>query len=433
MQAITKPSVLTGTVTAPASKSAMQRACAAALIKKGRTKLLNPGTSADDLAALGIIQQMGAAVIHENDAVIIQSDGIRDSIGEINCGESGLSARLFTSLVAVSKNEVIVNGSGSLLARPFAFFDEAMQQLGVQCTSNHGHLPIRIQGPLQPADITIDGSLSSQFLTGLLFAYSAAGASDVTIKVNNLNSKPYVELTLKVLKDFDLIVPSTAHYNEFHFQKTSANSEQRTVITDLFEYKVEGDWSGASFFLVAGAIAGKDLVIKGLDLASVQADRKIMEVLEHAGADMEVAGDEIILNKSRLKGFRFNATHCPDLFPPLVALALHCQGESVIEGVHRLTYKESDRALTLQKEFSKLGAEVIYENDRMTIKPPSSVNSVVAHSHYDHRIAMALAVASMGGTESLVIEAAESVNKSYPDFWQHLQNIGGGVSLSNQS
>ena len=425
MQAILTPSKIAGSVTAAASKSAMQRACAAALIKGGITVLNNPGSSADDKAALSIIKQLGARVESTKDSIIIQSEGIRPKTDSINCGESGLSVRMFTSIAALSDHLIMVTGSGSLLKRPLSFFNEVLPQLGVQCKSNNGLLPLQVLGPLQPANIVIDGSLSSQFLTGLLFAYAAADAADVTIKVNNLNSKPYIDLTIKMMSDFGLKTPINNNYEEFYFPRQSISSFSNNNI----HYRVEGDWSGGAFLLVAGAIGGH-ISVKGLDIFSTQADKAILQALVQSEAVMSVEEEEIIMNKGSLKAFHFNATDCPDLFPPLVALAAYCEGTSVIEGVHRLTHKESNRALTLQEEFIKMGVEIQFQQDLMLIKG-SSIKSATVSSHHDHRIAMACAVAALKAEGEVVIENAEAVNKSYPQFWEHLQKLNARVSLNN--
>ena len=184
MKVTIQPSQLKGIIQAPASKSSMQRACAAALLNIGETSIYNPGHSNDDKAALEIIQKLGAAVEFRGDDLLINSAGVNPVAEEINCGESGLGIRMFTPLVALTNKKIIINGSGSLLTRPMDFFDEILPQLGVKVKTNEGKLPIEIQGPLQPATIEVDGSLSSQFLTGLLLAYAAAGAKDVSIKVN---------------------------------------------------------------------------------------------------------------------------------------------------------------------------------------------------------------------------------------------------------
>lgn len=426
MQAIIQPSTISGIVTAPASKSAMQRACAAALIRKGKTVLHNPGISADDKAALAIIQQLGA-VVTEGDSILIESEGIKPIDSQINCGESGLSVRMFTSLAAISKDKISVTGSGSLLKRPLSFFNDVLPQLGVLTTSKGGYLPIEIEGPLQPRTITVDGSLSSQFLTGLLMAYAAADATGVTIYVDNLNSKPYIDLTLKIMYHFGLKLPVNNEYKSFHFSEGSVNKLTNKPI----KYTVESDWSGGAFLLVAGAIAG-DLTVKGLDVFSMQADKAILQVLMQAGAVMSIEEKEIQVRKSTLKAFHFNATDCPDLFPPLVALAAFCDGKSVIEGVHRLTHKESNRSITLQQEFGKLGVSIVLQDDLMIVEGAGKVNGANVSSHHDHRIAMACAIAALRADEAVVIEGAEAVTKSYPHFWEHLKSIGASVSLNAQ-
>lgn len=419
MQVTIFPSLVKGTITAPASKSAMQRACAAALLKGGETILHNPGVSNDDEAALNIIQQLGATVVKKAGTVIIQSNGVSPASDEINCGESGLSARMFTSIAALSKTSIAVTGKGSLVKRPFSFFTVVLPQLGVTCASSGGLLPLHIKGPLQPKDITVDGSLSSQFLTGLLFSFSAAGASGVTINVHELNSKPYIDLTLQVMQQFGLNVPVNNNYQSFFFP---AEAPTRKSNSDSLHYPVEGDWSGGAFLLVAGAVAG-DVVVTGLDVFSSQADKAVLQALMQSGAGISIEESRIHVRKSKLKPFHFNATDCPDLFPPLVALAAYCDGTSVIEGVHRLTHKESDRGQTLQEEFGKMGVEIRFQDDLMLIDGGGKMTGATVHSRHDHRIAMACAIAALGADGEVTIEEAEAVNKSYPQFWQHLQRL----------
>lgn len=418
MRITIQPGRIKGIVTAPASKSAMQRACAAALIKTGRTVLHNPGVSADDQAALDIIKQLGATVERSGETIIIESKGVKPVSESINCGESGLSVRMFTSIAAISDTAISITGTGSLLKRPVSFFNEVLPKLQVDVKTNNGLLPLTIKGPLVPANITVDGSLSSQFLTGLLMAFAAANARDITITVKNLNSKPYIDLTLKVMADFGLHVPLNHQYEEFYFSRQSIAAYPNNDIN----YNVEGDWSGAAFLLVAGAIAG-DVVVKGLEMFSTQADKAILQALQQTGVIMSIRDSEIEIHQSNLKPFHFDATDCPDLFPPLVSLAAYCQGTSVIAGVHRLTHKESNRALTLQEEFGKLGIEITLQEDLMLIKGGTGVNAAATHSHHDHRIAMACAVAALGAEGEITIDVAEAVNKSYPQFYNHLSSL----------
>jgi 3-phosphoshikimate 1-carboxyvinyltransferase len=419
MKVTIHPSKLSGVIQANASKSSMQRACAAALLSKAKTGLYNPGHSNDDKAAIGIIKALGADVEIDNEELVINSRGINPVSGEINCGESGLSIRMFTPIVALSDKEITINGSGSLVTRPMDFFDEILPQLGVKIKSNEGKLPMVIQGPLQPKNIEVDGSLSSQFLTGLLMAYAAAGAKDVSIKVNNLKSKPYIALTLDVMKQFGLQVPENKNFEEFIFPGNPAHHSP----SPIHQYTVEGDWSGGAFLLVAGAIAGP-ITVRGLDMMSTQADKAIAEALMKANAGIAIEAKGIKLHPAQMKAFEFDATDCPDLFPPLVALAAYCKGQTKIKGVSRLTHKESNRALTLQDEFDKMGVRIDLEDDMMVVHGGGIVKGADVHSHHDHRIAMACAVAALKANSETVIEEAQAVNKSYPDFYEHLRQLG---------
>lgn len=419
-----QPSQLSGSIIAAASKSSMQRACAAALLTVGHTTLHNPGNSNDDLAALDVIQKLGAIIEKKaTGELLIRSRGIHPADHEVNCGESGLGIRMFTPIAALSSEPITLNGTGSLLTRPMDFFDEILPQLGVKVTSNGGKLPLQIKGPLKPANIEVDGSLSSQFLTGLLMAYGAAGADDVIIRVKNLKSKPYIDLTLQVMKDFGWEVENH-EYEVFRFTHPSTSS----IADASIDYTIEGDWSGAAFLLVAGAIAGPITVI-GLDIHSTQADKAVLQALSDCGCRLSIRPDEIGIGPLPLKAFHFNANDCPDLFPPLVALAAYCDGTTIIEGVHRLTHKESNRALTLQQEFAKLGIEINLQNDLMLIKGGTGVTGAITHSRHDHRIAMACAVAGLRAGNEVTIEEAEAINKSYPTFYQHLQQLG--TTMSN--
>ena len=433
MVAIVHPSKLSGSQIAPASKSSMQRACAAALIHIGKTIIHNPGHSNDDLAALDVIQKLGATVIIGKTAsgkihtspIEVNSNGVKPIGPSMNCGESGLGIRMFTPIAALSNELIGIEGKGSLVKRPMHFFDEILPLVGVKVLSQKGFLPIQIQGPLVPATITIDGSLSSQFLTGMLMAYAATEKQDIEIKVIDLKSKPYIDLTLAVLNAFGWKVEHT-NYESFRFLA-------HTPLQPVIEYTVEGDWSGAAFLLVAGAIAGP-IKVKGLQLNSTQADKKIMEALISAKANMIQEVDGILIgpsadNSNNLIAFEFNATDCPDLFPPLVALASVCNGVTKIKGVSRLAHKESDRGLTLQTEFAKMGVQIKLVGDEMLIHGGSLIQSATVFSQHDHRIAMACGVAALVANGPIEITAAEAINKSYTDFFTHLQELGAKVDI----
>jgi 3-phosphoshikimate 1-carboxyvinyltransferase len=403
----------------------MQRACAAALIKGGETIINNAGKSNDDLAALDVIQKLSSAVTSLDDhKLLIKGNDFSSISTEINCGESGLGLRMFAPIAALSSGEIVLNGAGSLLKRPMDFFDEIFPQLNISIHSNNGKLPVKIKGPLQPKNISIDGSLSSQFLTGLLMAYAKACKEPVTIKVTNLKSKPYIDLTLQVLGHFGWYVKHN-NYEEFYFDpKVFANREdlERTA------YTVEGDWSGAAFLLVGGAVAG-DIIVEGLSVQSTQADKAILDALKKSEVSMSINTSEILIKRSELKAFDFDATDCPDLFPPLVTLASYCKGTTSISGVNRLTHKESNRALSLQSEFKKMGINISLQNDVMLIEGGRPVGAVV-HSHHDHRIAMACAVAALQADGETIIHDADAINKSYPDFYAHLKRLNASLQIA---
>jgi 3-phosphoshikimate 1-carboxyvinyltransferase len=415
------PAKVSGKINVPASKSSMQRACAAALLTPGTTVLSGYGDSNDEQAALNIITQLGATVKNvENKLLINSSEDIfissfPDKNLNVYCGESGLSMRMFAPIAALFNFNITFIGEGSILTRPMHFFDEHLPSLGVEITSNQGKLPLTIKGPIRPKEITVDGSLSSQFLTGLLFAFAKECKSPVNICVKNLQSKPYIDLTLSVLSHFGFAV---THKNYEVFTISPRNKP----VSGSIKYTVEGDWSNAAFLLVAGAIAGS-VTLCGTDLNSSQGDKAIMQAIRDCGAEVHVNNDEITITNRELKGFTFDATHCPDLFPPLVALAVNCQGTTIIKGVHRLTHKESNRAVTLRKEFQKMGADINYEGNVMTIQGIKQLKGTKVFSHNDHRIAMACAVAALTANGVTEIEGAEAVNKSYPGFYKDLEKI----------
>ena len=432
MKVTIQPSTLSGNILAAASKSSMQRACAAALVSTGTSIVHNPGHSNDDKAALDIIKRLGAEWKIDGEELSVTSDGVKPVATEINCGESGLSIRMFTPLVALSEKEIIITGEGSLLTRPMDFFDEILPKLGVSIRSNNGKLPLKIKGPLVPKNIEIDGSLSSQFLTGLLMAYAASDAKDVSIKVNNLKSKPYVDLTLDVMKQFGLKLPENRNYEQFHFSRESTHDSRPDSYRETtHEYTVEGDWSGGAFLLVAGVIAGS-ITVRGLDLMSTQADKAIVDALMKANASIAMDTKGIKLHAGEMNAFDFDATDCPDLFPPLVALASYCKGKTTIRGVSRLAHKESNRGLTLQEEFGKMGVKIELLDDVMIVHGGNGVKGATVHSRHDHRIAMACAVAALKAKGETTIEEAQAVKKSYPDFYEHLQKLGATLSLSNK-
>ncbi|HPB29635.1 MAG TPA: 3-phosphoshikimate 1-carboxyvinyltransferase [Acidobacteriota bacterium] len=417
------PSVVCGTVAAPASKSAMIRAVAAALLADGRTIIGNPSRCDDARAALAVARALGARVAAGRDRVTV-TGGLAPTGVPLDCRESGLAARLFPAIAALGADAVTITGRGSLLRRPVGPIENPLRQLGAECMSTGGHLPLRVRGPLRGGPVEVDGALTSQFLTGLLMALPLA-PGDSILTVRRLASRPYIDLTLAVMRAFGV----TAGHEEYGEFRIRGNQRYRPG-----EYIVEGDWSGAAFLLVAGAVAG-DIVVTGLDPASTQADRLVLDALAAAGAAPEwdavpgglPATDRVRIAREEPRAFEVDLTDAPDLFPPLVALAVHCRGRSAMRGADRLAHKESDRATALIRMFTRLGGDVRREGDVLVVVGGRRLVGGTVDAGGDHRMAMAAAVAALGAAGPVTIVGAECVRKSYPDFFADLATLGANL------
>jgi 3-phosphoshikimate 1-carboxyvinyltransferase len=415
MKKVVNSSTIEGAVVAPASKSVMIRAVAASLLAAGVSTIRNPSLCSDALAALSIADTLGAEVVRSDGIVTVNGNGdlrqrkIKGNI--LDCGESGLCMRMFASIAGLLEEEVALEGSGSLLSRPMRMVEE-LAVLGVDCKTNGGFAPIRVKGRIKAGNAHVGGSESSQFLTGLLMSLPLC-PGESTIAVSDLKSKPYVELTIDVMKRFGVTILYDEDLTEFHVKGFEHYRAQ--------DITIEGDWSGAAFFLVAGALAGS-VKVNGLSTGSRQADRAVMEALVRTGARVEVNEDSVSVRKDKLRAFEFDASDCPDLFPTLVALAGGCAGKSVIYGADRLKHKESDRAAALASEFSKLGIQVELFENRIEILGGVYRGGIV-DSRNDHRIAMACAVAALGAKGEVIIENSECVSKSYPAFFDDLDSV----------
>ena len=414
MRSIVKPSSVNGTVVAPASKSVAQRAIAIASVSKGKSVITNIGDCDDVLAAINVCRQLGATIHREGRTLTVEG-GIRPPAEPLLCGESGLGIRMFTGIASSLKEPVVLTGSGSLTKRPMSVIEQAYTQLGVSAQTTNGLLPIRVNGPIVGGEANIDGSLGSQVLSGMLIA-SVFAQNETTIHVDNLQSKHYIDITIDVMKQFGVDVNNDDY--------------QRFIIPAGQTYKpatvnVEGDWSGAAFMLAAGAIAGK-VAVENVSPRSKQPDMTIINALMWIGANVSIRENSVEVSHNELQAFHFDATHCPDLFPPLVALAAHCEGESRILGVSRLKAKESDRAKTLQDEFAKLGIDIKIHGELMLVTG-GKVKAATVNSHSDHRIAMACAIAALKAEGEVIIEGAECVAKSYPEFFANLASLSVGV------
>ncbi len=420
MQAIVEPGKISGSITVPPSKSITQRICAAAMLHKSKTIISNAGNSDDEQAALKILEQLGATLTHSDDGVItVTNTGISPKEYTINCGESGLSSRLFIPIAALSSEEITITGAGSLLNRPVTEYVKILPELGVAVKADSTTLPITVKGPLQPKDITIDGSLSSQFLSGLLITYAFTVTKPTTITVNNLNSKPYIDLTLNVLANFGKVV-THEDYKAF----TVTPLEEADI--DVFA-AIEGDWSSAATLLVAGALNG-EITVEGIDTNSLQADKKILDILKDAGAELIIEPYKVTVKEpDELQAFNYDATDSPDLFPVLAVLAGACKGESTIKGIARLLHKESNRLESITDLLDKFNIFHSVHDDELVIEGKEVFDYAQINSYNDHRIVMAATIGAMRAKGRTTIHGMEAVNKSYPDFFAHLSSVGADI------
>jgi 3-phosphoshikimate 1-carboxyvinyltransferase len=409
------PSRIEGTLVAPPSKSQMLRITAAALLAEGqRTRILNPSLCDDGVAGLLVAEGLGASVSISPDEVVIVG-GLRPRTGLLDCAESGLCLRMFAAVAALRPEEIEITGRPSLLRRPAAMIEGPLRALGAVCRTREGFPPIFVRGPLRGGAAVVDGTVSSQFLSGLLLALPVA-ARDSRIEVGNLASKPYIEMTLRLLGERGIRIE---HQDYTIFRIPSGQSYAGG------DCRLEGDWSAAAALFVLGAVAGK-IRVRGLDPDSAQADRRILEALESAGARVLRNFDGATVEKDDLKAFAFDATDAPDLIPSLAALACHARGTSVLRGAGRLRHKESDRAAALAQELGKLGGRVVVEDDALEITG-GPMNGGIVESHGDHRIVMALAAAAAAARGAVTIDGAENTAKSYPRFFEDLAAAGGRI------
>lgn len=403
-----------GTITPPSSKSYAQRAIALALLSKGRTTLRNIEFCKDTRSALACIEALGAKITFIDERTISIDGGLNPIGNSLHVGESGLATRLFTPIASLNRSAICIQGEGTLLHRPMHMMIEPLRELGVKVKDGGGYLPIEVEGPIHGGKIRVDGSVSSQFITGLLLALPMA-EEDTTLYVDSAVSTPYIDMTIDTAQRFGVeIMHNEGDYSEFFIE-----GRQQYTPTDI---SIEGDWSGASTMLVAGAIAG-EVTVKNISTLSRQADTAICRALERAGAGIVIEHDSITVSKRPLKAFTFDATNCPDLFPALAALAAAAEGESTIIGTNRLMHKESDRAETIRREYEKLGISVDISEDNIMKIQGGKILPATVFSHNDHRIAMSLAVSALRCEGTVTIENAECVEKSYPEFFEDLESI----------
>ncbi|VVB57389.1 3-phosphoshikimate 1-carboxyvinyltransferase [uncultured archaeon] len=407
------PTEIDGQVPAPPSKSQMQRAVAIGSLSEAPLTITNPDFSDDSQSAMSVVEGLGAKVERQfggPEANVRITPGAGLAQHTLNCGQSGLCMRLFPSIAALQDKPFTFTATGGLNTRPVGMLSDALSQLGAESHCKNGLPPLSVQGPLRGGNAVMDASVSSQPLSGLLLALPKAQA-DSHVEARGLESKPYVRMTMQLAAKFGVEIGHSENLDAFDIP---ARQQYRGG-----SYEVEGDWSGASFLLVAGAVAGR-MAVEGLDADSLQADRAILDALRLAGANVKDGPNSTRVERGELQAFEFDLTQCPDLAPPLVVLAAYCPGTSILRGTRRLRFKESDRAAVLKEEFAHLGVRVETEENEMRIFG-GAVRGGEVDSNGDHRIAMSAAVAALGSQEGVRIKNAACVSKSFPSFFERLE------------
>lgn len=405
-----------GAISIPASKSYSQRALVAALLHNGTSIIKNIGTSNDEKTVLEIIQQLGAQITKSGNEYHIISNGELKPSSTISCNESGLATRLISPILALSSQEYCICASGSLQHRKMLYLNEFFDAIGVQFTSQNEQLPFKIKGPIQVGNrLTITRVDSSQILSGLLFALSALNRTQaIVLEVQqDIPSFPYIAMSIDVLAHFGKKI------NIFTKQQFEI-APSTPLIKSTIEYTVEADWSSAAYWIAAACIQGA-IQLKGLNPNSLQADKKMLEIAQQIGATIYWQQDVLMIESNLLKCFESNLEHCPDLFPILAILAACCEGKSTLYGTHRLSNKESARADEISKLLHLLKVPHLLENNSLEIWGLPHFPNIQYNCPNDHRMAMAAALCSLRTDGAIEIMNAECVDKSYPEFWQHLQ------------
>jgi 3-phosphoshikimate 1-carboxyvinyltransferase len=416
MVRIKGPQSLRGNVRAPGSKAYTHRALLASLLSEGETIIRGSSECDDAHRTLEAIQSLGAKVHVQNSQIVVcGTEKLVSCNNPIDCGESGATLRFLTAIAGASPTKATLRASERLAKRPLGPLLEAMETLGVstEINENAEGSEVTVQGPLKGGETSIRGDISSQFISGLLFAAPLA-ATDVTIHVSGrLESRPYVEMSLDVLKRHGISID--VRDNDFHVpapQKYAATS-----------HDVPGDFSSAAFLIAGAGIAGEEITISGLNPRSIEPDAVFLKVIDQMGLDVRSLGQTLEVRGSKLEPFEFDAMNNPDLVPPLEVLGCFAKGTSEIRGVERLRYKETNRLQTIPAELEKMGAKISVNDNVVKIKGEGLVGCEL-DSKNDHRVAMSCAIASIGAMGDSSIRNAEAVSKSYPEFYQDLTRLG---------
>ncbi|MEM4462365.1 MAG: 3-phosphoshikimate 1-carboxyvinyltransferase [Candidatus Bathyarchaeia archaeon] len=417
---------LEGSIRSQPSKSYTIRYLIASLLSNGDTIIENPSICDDTIVTVKACKNFGARVSSNEYLFKIASSGHLETPSDIiDCGGSATAIRLLSSIAPLASGITVLTGDESLRMRPMAPLLDALRRLGVEIYSTrmNGLPPIVVFGGGIPGGSTwVDGSISSQYVSGLLFALPKARKDSLLEVVGELESKGYVDMTLNILRDFGIRIDRDG----YSYFRVEAGQEYITPTI----CKVPGDYSSSSFMIVACSIIPSKVRIYGLTKYDIQPDRCIVDIVEGLGVNIHFGDDYVEVEGNRpLNGFDIDIRDSPDLAPPLAALACFCKGISRIKGCRRLRFKESDRLKAIVSELIRIGVRVEVDDDSIIIYGSGSVDGGYAYSWRDHRIAMALAVIGLGSRRGVIVDNFESVSKSYPKFLADLEAIGGRFKI----
>lgn len=410
---------LSGEVTAPPSKARTHRALVAGLLSKGTTTIENPLSCDDTKNTFHAIVALGAKAERSASGWIVEGSGhpsIPDH--EIYCGESGATLRFLAPIAALTGGKVAFTGKPSLLRRPIEPLEEAMQEIGVETKLHNDRLIV--DGKPSRAVVHIRGDVSSQFISGLLFAGPLMTRGLRIELTSAIESSNYLSLTLNMMKQHGVDVVTNREMSFFEI-----GTGQRYIPA---QHRVLGDYSSAAFMLAAAAITRSTVFVRGLPRNDLEPDALVVELLSKMGNRISITDEGVqVAIGTNLKATRANLRDNPDLGPILAVLGCYAEGETRIEGAARLRYKESDRLTTISTALTSLGADISQAEDTLTIRGPSALNGGTVSSYGDHRIAMALSVAALQAKGEVEIKGVECVSKSYPTFFDDLRSLGAEV------
>lgn len=417
---IIKPtSMFKGEIAAPSSKSYTHRMLVASLLSDGKTIIEKPLVSDDTLATLEAVKALGAKV-KQND-VFWEIDGQRrpkapESL--VDCRESGTTLRFMIPVAALAHGNTTFLMGQSLSRRPIAPLLRSLKQLGVKTQYKPPLIMVYGKG-IEGGKTTLRGDISSQFVSGLLFACPLAKSSTEITLTEPVESKSYIEMTAEVLSKHAIKVRLSEDNSYIHIQ--GGQNYQP------FTHKVPGDFSSAAYILAAAAITSSKVRIYNLDCASKQGDKAILEILKRSGVSVSIGEDFVEVEGSLSKSMDIDACDIPDLVPACTAIACYTTGTSIIRNAERLRYKESNRLKAIYTEFRKMGADIDVKGDGLLIRGPCRLHGAVINPHGDHRIAMACTAAALGAEGDTAIINAECVRKSYPKFFEDLHMLGANI------